>query len=431
MTKQHKPSPDQSFVGSKLPWVLAGAAFLLYLLTLNHWISLSNLGFVARGAGWAWGVDVYNPVFFLLTLPIRALPVSIMPLAYNLFSAVCGALAAALLARSAVILPHNRTQDQRLRERNPLGLLSNDFAWLPPLFAGLVFILQLTVWENSTTGSNDVVDVLLVAYIINNLLEYRLDEKDSRLFRAALVCGAAMANSWLVFVLFPAFLASVIWIKKLEFFNARFLLRMLLFGVLGTLFYLLLPTVQAMSSEHLITFGAALKMNLAMDKQTFVFFFRRAPLSLDVMLIVTSLLPLLIIGIRWASNFGDPSKMGTAITKLVFHVTHLGLLLVLLWMAFDPVFSPRRKGFALTPFSFIASLGIGYLVGYFLIVFRPLPERMGRSTSLQIALNRVSIGLSFALLVIVPLGLLLRNLPQVRLTNGPALKDYATQLVEN
>ncbi len=430
MTKQTKLHPEKSFVASKLPWIIAAAALLIYLLTLNHWVSLNNLASVARSSGWVWGPEVYNPVFYLVTLPIRWLPSSLIPIGFNLFSAVCGALSLGLLARCVALLPHDRTHDQRVREKSAHALFSGKFAWIPPVFAVLVCGFNLTFWENATAGASDMLDLLLLACVVRGLLEYRVSQKDSWLFGSALICGAGMANNWVMFVLFPAFVVALIWMKRMEFFNARFLLRLFLCGVVGTLFYLLLPTITAFSHQS-VSFWEALKMNLAGDKQALLFFYHRAPITVRVLLLVTSLLPLLVISIRWSSNFGDPSKMGSSITSLIFYVAHVALLLLFLWLALDPVFSLRRKGFSLSALPFLGSIVIGYITGYFLLVFRPLPDRMGRTTSMQLFANRISFAAILILLVLMPLGLLLLNFPQVRLTNGPAVREYAAELVKN
>jgi tetratricopeptide (TPR) repeat protein len=431
MTKQTKPAPDKSFVASKLPWLIAGGALLLYLLTFNHWISLNNLALVARASGWMWGPELYNPLFFLVTYPFRWLPVTWIPSAFNLFAALCGALCLALLARSVALMPRDRTHDQRLREKSAGALLSNQFAWIPPLFAVLVCGLQLTIWEHSTTGASDIFDLLLLAYVIRCLFEYRISEKDSWMFRASLVCGAAMANNWIMFVLFPAMLVSVVWLKRLEFFNARFLSRMFLCGVAGMLLYLLLPTIHVMSSQPVFSFWTALKSNLALDKQAFMHFAGGARMNVLLLLALTSILPVLIIGIRWSSNFGDPSKMGSALTTWIFHFAHAALLLFGLWIAFDPKFSPRRLGYAIPALSYLSALSVGYFAGYFLLVFRPLPDRMGRTTAFQHALHRIVPGVILLLLVAIPIGLVGMNLPQIRITNGPALRDYAASLAQN
>lgn len=433
MTKQSKLAPEKSFVASKLPWFVAGAALLLYLVTMNRWVSLSNMASVARSAGWAWGPELNNPLYYLLTLPVRLLPEAWVPLAFNLFSVVCGAAALGLLARSVAILPRNRTHDQRQREKSPHSLLSIPLSWIPPVFAALACGLQLTFWEHSTSGSSDVFDLLLLAYIVRNLLEYRIDGRDSWLFKAALVCGAGMANNWLLFVLFPAFLTAVIWIKGLEFFHARFLTRMFFCGAAGMLLYLLLPTIHVLSDYQMVSFWQALKTNLTADKQAFMHFIgagggRKSALLL---LALTSLVPLLIIGVRWPSNFGDPSRMGSAITSWVFHIAHTALLVLCVWVAFDPKFSPRRLGYSISALNYLGGISIGYLIGYFLLVFRPLPDRMGRTAPFQILLHRVSLGLTTLLVALVPVGLLALNLPQIRISNGPALREYAAQLVSS
>jgi len=41
-----------------------------------------------------------------------------------------------------------------------------------------------------------MIDLLAFAYVIRCLLEFRLDQKQAWLSRAALVFGAGMANNW-------------------------------------------------------------------------------------------------------------------------------------------------------------------------------------------------------------------------------------------
>lgn len=431
MTKPTKPGPDQGFVSSKLPWVIAGAAAIVYLLTMNHWVSFGNLTLVAKTSGWIWGPDLYNPLFFLVTYPFRWLPANLIPIAFNLLSLVCGALSLALLARSVALLPHDRTQDQRLREKSRLSLLSIPSAWVPPVLAALVCGLQITFWESATSGAGDLFDLLLFAYVIRNLLEFRINGADSWLYRAALVCGAAMANNWVMFCLFPAFMVAMIWIKGFAFFNGKFLLRASLFGLAGLLLYLLLPTIHVLSDQPMFTFWQALKSNLAVDKQAFLHFLKGAPINARLLLATTSLLPILVIGIRWASNFGDPSRMGSNLATWILHLAHGALLVLGIWIAFDPVFSPRQLSYAVPAFYYLSALSVGYFSGYFLLVFKPLPDRMGRTTPLQVWAHKISRAVILSLVVLLPIGLLARNLSQVRMTNGSAIKDYATQLIQS
>ena len=119
-------------------------------LTLNRWVSLLNLAAVAKISGWTWQPELSNPLSFLVTYPFRWLPAAQIPLALNVFSAVCAALTLGLLARSVALLPHDRTDAQRRRERSDFSFLTIGSAWLPPVLAVAVCGLQLTFWEHAT-----------------------------------------------------------------------------------------------------------------------------------------------------------------------------------------------------------------------------------------------------------------------------------------
>ncbi len=60
---------------------------VVYWLTMNHWVTLLNLGEVAAVSGWIWQPQIFNPLTLLVTLPFRWLPAAHIPLALNLFSA--------------------------------------------------------------------------------------------------------------------------------------------------------------------------------------------------------------------------------------------------------------------------------------------------------------------------------------------------------
>jgi hypothetical protein len=57
-----------------------------------------------------------------------------------------------------------------------------------------------------------------------------------------------MANNWALIGFFPCFLLALIWIKRLGFFNWRFVLRMTGWGALGLLLYGLIPLLGAIAS---------------------------------------------------------------------------------------------------------------------------------------------------------------------------------------
>jgi tetratricopeptide (TPR) repeat protein len=445
MANEKRIDPRKRFVPRFLPWLLAAAAFVIYWLTLNHWVSLSNLGMVAKTSGWTWQPEFYAPLFFLATYPFRWLPVAQIPVALNLFSAVCAALTLGLLARSVAILPQDRTDAQRDRERSDFSFLTIWSAWLPPVLAVAVCGLQLTFWEQATNCSGEMFELLLFAFVVWSVLEYRLDEREWRLFLAAAVLGAGMADNWSIqspngsaFIgFFPLFLMAIIWTRKLSFFNLRFLRRMVLCGLAGMLFYFLLPGLAVMSHKVPVTFWQALKLNLAGQWQVVKMFFIQSDVRRTVLLLsLTSLVPVLLLSIRWKSSFGDNSRLGLALTSFMFHIVHALIFGVCVWVAFDPPFSPRHLGLGLPflTFYYLAALGIGYFCGYFLLVFgkQAASNRSQEIKPSPLDFLNVPVACGVWLFAILSVtGLIYKNTPQIRDTNGDMWEKYAVLMEEN
>ncbi|HEY5913303.1 MAG TPA: DUF2723 domain-containing protein, partial [Verrucomicrobiae bacterium] len=431
MTMANDVSQEKKFVPSVLPWVLAGAALLVYLVSLNRWMRLGSVGNVAMVSGWIWQPELSRPLYWLVTAPLRLLPASLIPVALNFFSALCAAATLGLLARSVALLPQDRTEDQRLREKSAFSLLSIRHAWLPPVLAVLICGLQLTFWENATAASSDILDLLLFAYVVRCILEFRLYGADSWLLRACLVYGAAMTNNWAMIALLPVFLVALAWAKGLGFFNLRFLFQALALGSLGLCFYVLLPVAALASTGGQLGFWEALKSHLVEQKYYLGAIFNKGVLFMGDrpwwVLALPSLLPVLAISFRWPSYFGDPSKLGVALATFAFHFLHAALLAVCLWVSLDPIFSPRNyAGLQALPLYYLGALSVGYLAGYFLLIFggakpmlrsRPLP-------GYPAALNALVTLAVWVLLLLLPGALLYRNLPQIRFTNGQALRQY-------
>src|SRR5579863_2622019 len=124
MPKDNQTDPGKSFVVRYLPWWLGGVMFVVYAVTLNHWVTLFNLTQVAAVSGWMWQPQIYNLLSFLATLPFRVLPVADVPVAMNLLSAFFAAATLAVLARSVALLPHDRSEVERLREKSDFSFLT-------------------------------------------------------------------------------------------------------------------------------------------------------------------------------------------------------------------------------------------------------------------------------------------------------------------
>jgi tetratricopeptide (TPR) repeat protein len=434
MATENRTDPRKNFAPRFLPWLLASAAFVVYWLTLNHWVSLFNIASVAKTSGWTWQAEVSNPVFFIVTYPFRWLSAAQVPIALNLFSAVCAALTLGLLARSVAILPQDRTEVQRKRERSDFSFLTIRSAWLPPVLSAAVCGLQLTFWENATNCTGEMFDLLLFAFVIWSLLEYRLDERVWRLFLAAFIYGAGMAETWAMVGFFPLFIAALVWTRRLGFFNLRFLGWLFLCGLAGALFYLWLPLVAVLSHQIQLTFWQALKSNLSAQFFMVKLFFTRPDFRQAVELMsLASLLPALFLSFRWKSSFGDSSHIGSALAGFMFHLIHAVFLVVCVWVAFDPPLSPRHLGFGIPflTFYYLGALCAGYYSGYFLLVFRKeAGSRSGRPKRSPFQfLNIPAVAGVFLISILAVAGLASRNAPQIRDTNGDTFQKY-TSLVD-
>jgi tetratricopeptide (TPR) repeat protein len=434
MATENQTDARKNFVPRLLPWLLAAAALAVYAVTLNHWISLSSLETVAKTSGWTWQPEVLNPLSFIVLCPFRWLPASAIPIALNFFSAVCAALTLGLLARSVAILPHDRTDAQRTREKSDFSFLTTGSAWLPPVLAALVCGLQFTFWRSATNYSGEMFDLLLFAFVIWSLLEYRLDEREGRLFLMAAVYGAGMANNWAMTGYFPLFIVAIIWTRGWSFFIPRFLGRMTLCGLAGMLFFLLLPLLAALGNTHL-TFWQALKPNLAPQYEVFrlyfIALFHPQQYLEFLALLLVYLMPVFILSIRWKST-ADRSHLGVAVANLMHHLVYAILLAVCLWMAFGPPFSPQEKGFGLT-FCYLGALSIGYYSGYFLLVFgKKAASRSQRSrpSPLQF-LNVPVLAAVWLLAILAAAGMACKNAPQIRDANGGTLRRYAALAEES
>ena len=154
---------------------------------------------------------------------------------------MCGALTVALLARSVALLPQDRTHEQRIRERSEFSFLSGPLAWAPVVLACGALAFQLTFWENATSVTGEMLDLLFFAYIIRCLLEYRIGHEERWLSKMALAYGLSVTNNWAMIGFFPFFMGAVIWIRGVRFFDPGFLMKTALFGLAGLTLYLLLP----------------------------------------------------------------------------------------------------------------------------------------------------------------------------------------------
>lgn len=422
---------SRRFTTSVLPWLIGLVALVVYLATMNTSATFSSANVVARASGWAWQPEIYQPLSYLFFIPFRFLPEATVPFAINAFNALLAALVIGLIARSVSLLPHDRTADQRDNERDDHAIFSGRFAWVPPTLAAIALGLQISFWENATAATGEIINALVVVYVIRCLLEFRLDERQSWLSRAAFVYAAGATNNWALIGLAPVFLAAIIWIKGLSFFNLGFLGRMAAWFIAGLLLYLLLPLVQSNASLAPVPFMAALKANLSSQWVTLkqVYYFYKDNYRI-VVIAATSLLPLFFIALRWSSSFGDNSPLGIFVTKAVLHFVHALFFGVCLLVVFSPPFSPRQL-IAGVPFLTHAVFGavvIGYCAGYFLLVCSPAFKPRSRINPILKFAGYLGAGAVALALVITPVALVARNLEPIRATNKRLVEDFTKRI---
>ena len=446
MSQRNQTETENHFSARLLPWLLGVVMLVIYLATLNQWVTLANILPVAKVSGFLWQPEVLNPLLYLFTSPFRLLPVSAVPVALNIFSAICAALTLVLLARSVAILPHDRTQDERLREKSGFSYLTVGTAWFPPLLAVLMFGLQFGFWQSATSFTGESLDLLFYATIIWLLLEYRLDEREGRLTLAAFLYGVALTENWALVGLLPVFITFIIWLKKLDFFNFRFLSKMALCGLVGMLFFFVLPIMGSLTNDAGATFWQLLKPAWQTDWQVIKSITNSSVRHNLLLVSVTTFLPVLVMSIRWSASFGDSSHVGRTLATQMFHVIHAVIFGVCIWVMFDPPFSPHQLALntfqwpfygseALT-FYYLSALAIGYYCGYFLLVFgrktlasRWNPKRESALPGLLKPLTPVIYWGTLGVAAFMAFALIYKNLPLIHSANDTTLKRYADLVI--
>lgn len=421
------------FVARLLPWLLGTAFLVLYLVTLHPWIGITNGNLAAQLGGWDADLAYTEPLLWLLTRPLRLLPETSFPVAMNGLAAVMAALSVALLARSVALMPHDRMREQRIRGHGENPTLHIPLAWVPVVFAAGLLGWQLTFWENATLQTGEMLDLLLFAVSLAALVEYRLDLRERWLWLAALAFGAGITNNWAMIGFAPIFLMAVIWLRGWSFFETGFLLRMTAFGAAGLACYLLLPLGAAVSGSSDLGFWQTLKANLTIQKS----YLLGVPRGRGLLLGLVAVLPLGLIAIRWQGSKGSSLERIAGLTAIV--LLQVMWLVLAVFMAFDPAFSPRKLmyldegsgGLALLTFSFTSALAAGYFVGWFLLVGGTDPDKnWDQSSPLLRAAGRLVAGVVTVGALGFPLALAVRNWPAIRAQNSPATGDLARALVD-
>ena len=413
--------PSRPFNARILPWILGAGFLVLYLLTAHPWVGPSNIQLVGQMLGWEPDAPYSKPLFYLMGKVLGVVPAGRLPMILNALSAVFAAMTIVILSRCVALMPQDRTREQRVRGHADGALLHGWFSALPVVFAAGLLGLQLTFWENATLQTGEMLDLLLFAFCALCILEYRLDLKESWLLAGAFVWGIGIAGNWAMVGFLPLYLSAIVGVRGWSFFNAAFLTRLIFWGLLGLLAYLVVPIGQAIGDHSGLGFWWSLRANLMMEKAYLFGIPRGRPLLLGLVLV----LPLMFAGVRW---------QGSKASTVERYMTIGGIILLqVLWMvaipfvAFDTPFSARRLMYLdeasgnlpLLTFSFTGAMAAGYLAGWFLVVgFAPPTKTWEKPNPLLELLGRVAGAIVVVASLGVPAALLVRNWPVIQAGNG-------------
>lgn len=427
---------------STFPWIIAAAALVLYLVTLNPWVTLTSVGPVNQVTGWE-SVPVLNrPLLWLITRPFTVLSGNAQILALNGLSALLAALSLAQLVRTVSILPQDRTRDQRQRETHPSRILSGPLAWLPPLVAAAVLGFQPAFWEQATAHTGEMLDLFILSLVIRCLMEDRLVEHNRWALALTFLVGAGAANSWAMIAVSPFLLFALIWNKPARFIGFDFLAKGIPLFLAGLLFYLILPIVKPGVTGTDVTFFEALKANLSEQKAYLTSPYYAPKMRLYLFLIsLTSFVPVLIMSFRLKSMTTETSRLGQSL---------LSILLIVVALAFTVAgvaaaagleqfkLTPERilnqddvpGGIKALPFlttRYLSALSVGYFLGFLIIVLTKEPRKGSQRG--QEGVRKIYKAVGYAVAVAAVVGAVfaaVRSLPAIRVANGPALSLHFT-----
>lgn len=427
---ENEPRTASRFVPDRLPWIVAGVALAIYVLTLNRWVRIESVTTVAKMTGWDMAPLVYAPLLYLFSAPVRWLPGGIQPVALNVLTALFAALTLGLLARSVALLPFDRSREGRMRGREESPTWTLRSAWRPVVLAVVLCGLQLSYWEHATAATGEMLDLLLFAFLVHALLAYRIDGREGRLLVFAAVYGVATAQNFAMIAFFPCFLVAVIRLKRWEFLRLAFLGQMLAAGVAGLLLYLFLPLVALMGGDSPLTFWQHLRAQWASQRAALA----TVPPYVILLVSFTSLLPVLLISVRWSSSRREFGAPGDRVTTVLLWAVQAVLLVACTSVFFDPTWSPRLLGFGfgygLLPFYYLAALSVGYFVGYFLMLFEGMGGRGASGTGdLMQRLRPVWTGVVLAAALGAAVVLVGRNHAKLRVTDGRLLAGLADRMI--
>jgi len=411
-----------------------------YLLTLSHGLTLNSLPLTAKLAGWDSQPLVGQPLLWLLTLPLRALPASWVPAGLNLLAAVFAALTLGLLIRCLELMPWPR----------PLTSLNRWQRLLPSLLALAVCGLQFDFWQSAISAPGDTLDVLLLAIPVWCLMEFRSGVSRSvfeeRWVAAAVFFwGLGMAQNWMMLPALPVFLAALFLCHPLGLLQGPMRRRLAGLGLAGFSLYALLPLANGLWPGSPWGLGESWLMSLQQTKHLLGGVWHQFGWShrlVGLAVVIFYLVP----GLAGLVRMQDENTSGKLPVDQVqiwfFRALRIGLLLLCVWLALDPVIGPRailrqqmNLALPLLSFDFINGLGAGFLAGNLLLMRRERDPADPPFDPFEIRalswLEHAALPLVLGLTLAATAGLAARNGPAITSANRRPLIEFGEMAVRS
>jgi predicted Zn-dependent protease len=399
-----------------VPLGVAVMALLVYGLTVSWEVTFHSLAFTQQVAGWDWQPMTSRPLAWLLTLPLRLLPEAWIPAGLNLFSAVSAAATLAILARSVQLLSWDCPPDPEKKWAR----------WLPVWLACSLCGLEYNFWLNATEMTGEMVSLLLLAAAIVCLLEFRAAKNPRWLDLGAVVWGVGLAENWAMQLTLPIFLVALAWQPGNQLRGRKFLSRVAVMLLAAGVIFSLQPLLTGLafhSGERVgELYWASLKYTMQNLATLFHGFGSRNRL-LTVVVLMYFLLPVLACLLR-IKNEATTLVHGVERMQInLFRCLRIGLLLVCVWLMFDPEVGPRKillhklnLRLPLLTFDYLVAVGAAFLLGSLLYAAQlPPPERVWTALEKMIDfLRRRTCALLTAFSLVVVAGLLARNMAAIQ-----------------
>lgn len=422
---------------TRLPWILGAIFFVIYILTLNRWVTLDSLAVLAPIVGWDfWGLRMNSPIFRLVTSPCQLLSPASSILFISVLNAVLASFALVWLARAVMLLPQDRCTDQRVRNDDPDGLYVSKLSWIPPLLAVCSLGFTFAFWEDATGAFPAIINIFFLSYIVRNTLEHRLDGENFWIYRAAAVYSIALVNNWMMILLLPFWIGSLIWINGTNLLKySTLIIRSFLCFLPGLLFFLYTPIIEYIEGRSDLDFFNLLKMSLSQHASGAT----SIPPYILFIFSTFSIIPLILLSIKWdqSRSSGGNAGINTSMTRISVRLMNLFFFVYAGAVAFDLPVCPSHltPGFEGLEFHYIAALVLGFATGYLLIVFHePITERRQKRFKVSGMMNLFRpVIFAFTLICGIGMmgGLIYKNYPQIQANNGDTLYDLGCNLLDD